>query len=118
VALAQSDIRELQLAKGATAAGLEILLARVGADAADLERVYLAGAFGNYLNRASANRIGLLNAPLERVEPAGNTALLGAKVALFTPGDFAELRARVEHVPLGTDPEFQERYIEAMAFPA
>ena len=117
VALAQADIRELQLAKGATAAGLEIVLARLGASTADIGCVYLAGAFGNYLNRASARRIGLLNLPLERVEPAGNTALLGAKLALFAASDFAALRAMVEHVPLGTDPAFQERYVEAMAFP-
>jgi uncharacterized 2Fe-2S/4Fe-4S cluster protein (DUF4445 family) len=117
VALAQSDIRELQLAKGAIAAGLDILLSRLGADAGSLGRVYLAGAFGNYLNRASARRIGLLNLPLDKVEPAGNTALLGAKLALFDGADFSDLRAQVEHVPLGTDPEFQERYIDAMAFP-
>lgn len=117
VALAQADIRELQLAKGATAAGLEIVLARLGASAADLDRIYLAGAFGNYMNRASARRIGLLNVPLERVEPAGNTALLGAKLALFAGTDYAGLRAKVEHVPLGTDAAFQDRYVQAMAFP-
>ncbi|HWQ56507.1 MAG TPA: ASKHA domain-containing protein [Bryobacteraceae bacterium] len=118
VALTQSDIRELQLAKGATSAGLDIVLGRLGATVADLDRVYLAGAFGNYLNRASAARIGLLNLPIEAVEPAGNTALLGAKLSLFQGADYADLRARVEHVSLGTDPEFQERYVEAMAFPA
>lgn len=118
VALAQSDIRELQLAKGATAAGLEILLARLGAAPGDLERAYLAGAFGNYLNHASARRIGLLNVPAEAVEAAGNTALLGAKLALFDCTDYAGLRGAIEHVPLGADPGFQERYVECMAFPA
>lgn len=115
--LAQSDIRELQLAKAATAAGIEIVLARWGASAADLDRVYLAGAFGNYLNRASARRIGLLGFPVEMVEPAGNTALLGAKLALFGDAGFADLRARIEHVPLGSDPEFQDRYVDSMVFP-
>jgi uncharacterized 2Fe-2S/4Fe-4S cluster protein (DUF4445 family) len=115
VALLQCDIRELQLAKAATAAGLEIVLSRWGARVAQLERVYLAGAFGNYLNRASAQRIGLLNFPQETVEPAGNTALLGAKLALFGDADLP--RIPVEHVPLGSDPEFQDRYVEAMAFP-
>ena len=117
VALAQADIRELQLAKAATAAGVEIVLRRLGARAEELERVYLAGAFGNYLNRASAERIGLINLDAEMVEPAGNTALVGAKLALYGGVDYAGLRARVEHVPLGADPEFQDRYIEAMAFP-
>ncbi len=116
VALAQADIRELQLAKGATAAGLRILLDRWGAAPAELRCIYLAGAFGNYLNRASARRIGLLDFPPEMVENAGNTALLGAKIALF--GDnFDTVRGKVGHIPLGSDPAFQEKYVEAMTFP-
>jgi uncharacterized 2Fe-2S/4Fe-4S cluster protein (DUF4445 family) len=117
VVLTQQDIRELQLAKGAMAAGVEILLGRWGASPDQVDRVYLAGAFGNYLNRTSARRIGLLPFGEEQVQPAGNTSLLGAKLALFEDGDFAQLRNRVEHVPLGADPEFQERYIEAIPFP-
>lgn len=115
VALAQADIRELQLAKAATAAGIQILLERWGAAPADLHRIYLAGAFGNYLNRASARRIGLLDFPPEAVDPAGNTALAGAKIALF--GEGFGLPAKVEHVPLGSDPAFQEKYVEAITFP-
>jgi uncharacterized 2Fe-2S/4Fe-4S cluster protein (DUF4445 family) len=118
VAITQQDVRELQLAKGAMAAGVDILLERWGATRDDVDLVYLAGAFGNYLNRASARRIGLLAFEPERVEPAGNTALLGAKLALFEDGDFGDVRALVEHVPLGADPEFQERYVDAMAFEA
>jgi uncharacterized 2Fe-2S/4Fe-4S cluster protein (DUF4445 family) len=117
VALTQADIRELQLAKAATAAGIEIVLARCGASLGDLRKVYLAGAFGNYLNRASARRIGLVQLPDEMVEPAGNTALLGAKLALFRDDNHSALRARVTHVPLGSDPEFQDCYVDAMAFP-
>jgi uncharacterized 2Fe-2S/4Fe-4S cluster protein (DUF4445 family) len=116
VVLTQQDVRELQLAKGAMAAGVDILLQRWGATREDVGRVYLAGAFGNYLNRASARRIGLLRFPVEQVEPAGNTALLGAKLALFEDGDFGDVRGMVEHVPLGADPEFQDRYVEAMVF--
>ena len=96
VVLTQSDIRELQLAKGAIAAGIRMLLDRFGASAGDLKKLYLAGAFGNYINRASAQRIGLISFPSEKVEAAGNTALLGAKLALFLPegedGSFARLR--------------------------
>jgi uncharacterized 2Fe-2S/4Fe-4S cluster protein (DUF4445 family) len=79
--------------------------------------LYLAGAFGNYINRASARRIGLIDFPEEKVHPAGNTALLGAKLALFgTP--FVHIRDRVEHLSLGANPRFQEIYVEEMAFPA
>jgi uncharacterized 2Fe-2S/4Fe-4S cluster protein (DUF4445 family) len=121
VKLSQTDIRELQLAKGAIAAGLELLLRQWGAMKADLSRVYLAGAFGNYINHASARRIGLLDFPPELVQPAGNTALLGAKMALFSlherDPDYSNLRRSICHVSLHEDPEFQETYVEQMTFP-
>jgi uncharacterized 2Fe-2S/4Fe-4S cluster protein (DUF4445 family) len=121
VQLTQSDIRELQLAKGAIAAGIRLLLARLDATAGDLQRVYLAGAFGNYINRLSARRIGLLEFPPDRVEPAGNTALLGAKLALFE-GDreassFIRIHQLVQHVRLGSDPRFEEIYLASLGFP-
>ncbi|MBM3881857.1 MAG: DUF4445 domain-containing protein [Verrucomicrobia bacterium] len=121
VVLTQTDIRELQLAKGAIAAGIRLLLAQAGTTGAELERLHLAGAFGNYINRASARRIGLLDFPLEQVQPAGNTALLGAKLALFSlpdhGGPFAELRRGITHVSLNEDPDFHEIYVEEMGFP-
>ena len=121
VTLTQGDIRELQLAKGAIAAGIRILLARRGASPRDVKKLYLAGAFGNYINRASAARIGLIGFPSEKVEAAGNTALLGAKLALFSPegedSSYTHLRSRIEHVALNADPSFQEIFVEELAFP-
>jgi uncharacterized 2Fe-2S/4Fe-4S cluster protein (DUF4445 family) len=122
VALTQGDVRELQLAKGAVAAGFRILLERTGARASDVSRVYLAGAFGNYVNRASARRTGLLEFPPAAVRPSGNTALQGAKIVLFDrdaeDGSYASLRRRIEHVLLAADPQFQDLYAGAMAFPS
>ncbi len=122
VALNQRDVRQLQLAKGATASGIRILLERWNASPGDLSRVHLAGAFGNYVDPASARRVGLIDFPDQMVEPAGNTALLGAKLALFAdePGSpgLESLRDRIEHVPLATDPQFQEVFVDSMAFPA
>jgi uncharacterized 2Fe-2S/4Fe-4S cluster protein (DUF4445 family) len=121
VSLTQNDIRELQLAKAAMAAGVRILLARLGAEASDIRKVYLAGAFGNYVNRTSARRIGLLDFPLELVQPAGNTALLGAKMSLFLvergAEEHSEIRARTEHMSLAADPRFLDTYVEEMTFP-
>jgi uncharacterized 2Fe-2S/4Fe-4S cluster protein (DUF4445 family) len=118
VMLGQCDVRELQLAKGAIAAGLHLLAARLGASLDQVHRVHLAGAFGNYVSRVSARRIGLLRFPPERVVPAGNTALLGAKLALFEEGDRWEaIRHRVDHVVLNEDPLFQDTYADAMRFP-
>jgi len=121
VAVTQTDIRQLQLAKGAIAAGVRILLAQWGAAPEDVTRVYLAGAFGNYVDRTSASRIGLIDFALDRVQPAGNTALLGAKLALLLPpddnGSFGSLIERTHHVSLNADPDFQNIYVEEMGFP-
>ncbi len=117
VQLSQADIRELQLAKGAIAAGIQIVLKKWGATASQVSTVYLAGAFGNYINRTSARRIGLIDFPDDKLSPAGNTALLGAKMALFSPGDFSQVRSRTEHISLAADPEFQDIYVDQMVFP-
>jgi uncharacterized 2Fe-2S/4Fe-4S cluster protein (DUF4445 family) len=119
VTLGQRDIRELQLAKAAIAAGLRLLAERWGTRVEDLEAIHLAGAFGNYINRSSALRIGLLKAPLERILPVGNTALLGAKVALAhwpeEEGRYPEILARTHHVALNEDPEFQSAFADEMS---
>jgi len=120
VALTQWDIRELQMAKGAIAAGLRILVQEYGAQMENLEQIYLAGAFGNYVNIASGRRIGLLNLPREKIIPSGNTALLGAKLALFgdSANPYEDILRRTQHVSLNENPMFQEIYAEEMLFPA
>ena len=122
VSLSQRDVRELQLAKGAIAAGLRILLEQWGAAVADLERVYLAGAFGNYINYLSARRIGLLDFPIEQIHAAGNSALRGAKIALFNQvaledGTFPDILPKTRHVSLNEDARFQDLFAEEMGFP-
>jgi uncharacterized 2Fe-2S/4Fe-4S cluster protein (DUF4445 family) len=118
VLLLASDVRELQLAKGAIAAGLRMLAAQFGASLDDIEQLHLAGAFGNYISRASAQRIGLLRLPLNRIVPAGNTALLGAKRALFEEASgWDSIAARVQHVALNEDDSFHDIYAEEMRFP-
>jgi uncharacterized 2Fe-2S/4Fe-4S cluster protein (DUF4445 family) len=118
VRLSQTDIRELQLAKGAIAAGLRLLLAEFGARPQDVRRLYLAGAFGNYVSVASAQRIGLLKFPTAVIHPSGNTALLGCKMALFAPPESTTTVARrIKHFGLNDFPDFQDIYAEEMAFP-
>jgi uncharacterized 2Fe-2S/4Fe-4S cluster protein (DUF4445 family) len=112
VALAQSDIRELQLAKGAMAAGLRMLAG------GGVEKLSLAGAFGNYIRQASARAIGLLPEDLP-IEPVGNSALRGARMLLLAPSTRPErlrkIRALARHVELAADPDFQYLYAEMMA---
>lgn len=119
VALTQSDIRELQLAKGAIRAGLELLATssgRVGFS----PRLLLAGAFGNYLRIESARRIGLFPPRANRIEPAGNTALRGTRMLLLAPRRRCEMidavLARTRHVELASNPEFQNVFVERMWF--
>lgn len=114
VVLYQSDIRELQLAKAAIASGFRLLLKHIGAKPDDVKKIYLAGAFGNYVQAKSAVRIGLIEAPIERIEAAGNTALRGAKhlVATQEPG-----LPRIEHISLASEADFQEEFARCIAFP-
>jgi uncharacterized 2Fe-2S/4Fe-4S cluster protein (DUF4445 family) len=117
VALTPRDVRELQLAKAAIAAGLRLLTARLGGKTEDISALHLAGAFGNSISRISAHRIGLLRLPPERIRPAGNTALKGAKLALFAEaGAWNALARRIEHVALKDDPAFEDAFVEEMAF--
>jgi uncharacterized 2Fe-2S/4Fe-4S cluster protein (DUF4445 family) len=115
VVLYQADIRELQLAKAAIAAGFRLLLKRLGANVSDLAAIYLAGAFGNYVQVESAIRVGLLEAPYCVVHAAGNTALRGAKMLLLA--DREPALPTIEHVSLAADPGFQDEFAGCMAFP-
>jgi uncharacterized 2Fe-2S/4Fe-4S cluster protein (DUF4445 family) len=117
VALTPHDVRELQLAKGAIAAGLKLLTAKFDATPSDIDHLYLAGAFGNAISRTAAVRIGLIKTPAERIVPAGNTALKGAKQALFTDMAGLEALARsIGFVALNEEPTFEETFAEEMRF--
>ncbi len=115
VVLYQSDIRELQLAKGAIAAGFRLLLKLLGADLSSLHAIHLAGAFGNYVQIESALRIGLLEAPHALIHAAGNTALRGAKMLLRA--DREPKLPPIEHISLAADPAFQDEFASCMTFP-
>jgi uncharacterized 2Fe-2S/4Fe-4S cluster protein (DUF4445 family) len=115
VELFQSDIRELQLAKAAIASGFRLLLQYLHTSADNLHSIYLAGAFGNYVQIESAIMIGLIEAPKTIIQAAGNTALKGAKILLLSSGD--PTLPPIEHVSLAADPGFQDEYADCMTFP-
>jgi uncharacterized 2Fe-2S/4Fe-4S cluster protein (DUF4445 family) len=115
VVLYQSDIRELQLAKAAIAAGFRLLLRSLGAKAEDIKRIHLAGAFGNYVQAASAIGIGLLEFSPQRIVPSGNTALRGAKMLLLSANE--PPLPNMEHMALAADSDFQDQFINCMNFP-
>ena len=120
IVITQRDVRELQLAKGAIAAGIQTLIGAMGITQDELESVVLAGAFGNYLCKESAVAAGLIpDVPLSKIRSAGNAAGEGAKLALVSLDmrEEADRIARsVEYIELTTDPGFQDRFAEALMF--
>lgn len=120
VVISQNDIREVQLAKGAILAGIQTLMKELGMGEDDIDTVMLAGAFGNYIKRESALRIGLLpQVGVERVVPIGNAAGVGCCMALLS----GEERVRAQriagatgHIELSRNEDFQDFYITAMTF--
>ena len=121
VYLSQKDIREVQLAKGAIAAGIALLAEQMGITLEQVEQVYIAGAFGNYMDPAGACRIGMLPGILkDRIIPVGNAAGEGAKLALLNKEELkrAERLARhTEFLELAALPEFQDQFVDELEFP-
>ena len=120
VGITQKDIREIQLAKGAIAAGAQILLDVAGKKLDDIKSVYLAGAFGNYIDIENAVRISILpDVPRERIHPVGNSAGAGACLMLKDPSLWdtaADIIKRAEHIELASHKDFQEIFIGNMSF--
>lgn len=120
LSITQKDIRELQMAKGAIAAGIKIMLDRMGIDKDGLEEVLLAGAFGNYIDKANARTIGLLpKIPLKAIRSVGNAAGQGAKLALLSKNvraEAEEMARQVEVINLARCPEFEQKFLESMSF--
>jgi len=117
VELTARDIQEFQLAKAAIAAGLTILLGKLEIDPEDIADVYIAGAFGSYINLENMLRTGMMGFPLDRFHKLGNTALIGAKMLLFADLDVAEdILAITEHVNLESAKDFQDIFVSKLYF--
>lgn len=120
ILLTQKDIRELQLAKGAIVAGVNTMLKKCNLKPKDVDKCYLAGAFGTYLDGECAKLIGLLpNILTERIIPVGNGALAGACRVLIEREGFElakNMAAEAKHISLSEEKEFREEYIRGMKF--
>ena len=121
ILLTPGDVREVQLAKSAIAAGVALLLRHTEIGLADIGAVYLAGGLGNYLQPRSAVEIGLFPRDLEgRIIPVGNTSASGALLALKSEQFGAcldEILSRMELFELAAHPEFPDAFAANMAFP-
>lgn len=122
VVLTQKDIRQVQLAVGAVRTGLELLLEDAGIRAHAVVNAIIAGGFGYHVRAESLVRLGLIPPVwLDRVAFGGNTALAGARMALVNSAARAKaeaISAVVRTVDLAAHPEFQQRFLGALNFPA
>ena len=120
VRITQSDIRMIQLAKSAICAGLLTLTESTELDTADIPILYIAGGFGNYLNRQNAAKIGLLPASLANNSQAvGNAALSGASMLLLNSDmrvTASQLAKTADTLELSTSKLFSEHYMFGMMF--
>lgn len=118
VYLTQQDIREVQMAKGAIAAGIELMAEELGIQTEEIDQVLLAGAFGSFLNADSACDIGLLPACLcGRISVIGNAAGSGAKMLACDQKELAytdRLLERIEFLELASLPGFQRCFAKNM----
>jgi len=121
ILLTQRDVREVQLAKGAIWAGIQVVSSEFGLNPREVSQVLLAGGFGNFIRRSNAKRIGLLpDLPTSRIEFIGNAAAVGARMALKCRGCRAEaemISRTTEYVELANRPDFQALFMDAMMFP-
>ena len=119
IVVTQNDVRAFQLAKAALYAGADLLMQRMGVR--QVEKVQLAGAFGNLIDPQHALIVGLFpDLPLERVFSVGNAAGDGARLALLSRSkrtEAAALAEQIEYVEIALEDAFQEAFVGAMHFP-
>lgn len=118
--ITQNDIREVQMAKGALAAGVALMAAQLGKSVSEIDRVLLAGAFGSFLQPESVCRIGLLPPVLRgKIQAVGNAAGSGAKLTACSGKELAytdELVKKIQFLELASMPDFRSKFAMSMRF--
>jgi uncharacterized 2Fe-2S/4Fe-4S cluster protein (DUF4445 family) len=120
ITISEEDIDKLKLAKAAISLGFKILLERYGVDLEQVDKLYLAGGFGNFIKVESAKKIGLLpDFQPERIEKVGNAAVEGAREALLSRKRRREAEIfmkNVDHLSLESLPNFSYEYMKELPF--
>ena len=118
--ISQKDVRELQLAKAAIAAGIKVLQKELNVTDKDISEVYLAGAFGNFIRRTNAKRIGLIpNIPSEKIAFVGNASSSGAKLVLLSydmEKEAEHVSTQTNYIELSARSDFNENFMNEMMF--
>ncbi|MEE8377286.1 MAG: ASKHA domain-containing protein, partial [Candidatus Aminicenantaceae bacterium] len=122
ISLTQKDIRELQLAVAAVRSGIRMIMEKKSLSLDLLDGIFIAGAFGNYLNIPNSIQIGLLPAiQEEKIHFVGNSSIAGAKALLISAPLRAEANAlskKIEFLSLATNVQFQEYFVDSLEFPS
>jgi len=120
IAISQQDVRQIQLAVAAVKTGIRLICEKYRIKKEDLDKVFIAGAFGNYLNTKNAKRIGLLpDINPEKIVYVGNSSLAGARALLLSKPArkrTESLIKKVRYISLASDPRFQEYFINSLNF--
>jgi len=121
IVITRKDVNEIQLAKAAIRAGVEVLLKEAGLEDQQIERMVVAGAFGTYLDINSAVSVGMFpDLPRERYHQVGNAAGIGAKAVLVSRRcreRADEVASRMEYIELTTHASFVGIYSDALILP-
>lgn len=120
VKFTQNDIRELQMAKAAIRAGVDILVKKAGITFDEVDNCYLAGGFGTKIDIKKAAGIGLIPKELEmKTIPAGNTVLAGTKEVLLgriSKEELEKIQTMADVINLAEENDFEELYLSYMDF--
>ena len=121
IVVSQQDVRQIQLAKAAVYTGVLMSMKHLEVKLEDIKKVYVAGAFGTFLNSQSARNIGMYHDfPLNRIRHVGNAAGAGARALLKSTAlrDVASRLAKdIRYFHLGNEPDFQNEFLNALYIP-
>ena len=121
IVITEADIKNLIRSKGAVYAGIRSLLQMVSMDLEVVDKILIAGGFGNYLNLPDAIKIGLLpDLPEEKYEFVGNTSVKGAQLALLSKQaykDAIEIGRKMTYIELSVGNTFMDEFVSALFLP-
>ncbi len=122
ITITQKDVRELQLAKAAVQTAIRILLRKTKISIENIEKIYIAGSFGFYMNPQSAIYIGLLpEVPIDKIELVGNTAGSGSRILLKDRDERRNLEnfsKKIVHINLAKEKDFHQIFINSTYLPS
>ena len=120
ISISQSDVRQIQMAKAAFYSGMRIILSHLR-KSLNIEQIFLAGAFGNYINAHNAKFIGMIpDIHDNKIFQIGNAAGIGAQHCLLNKNlrnKAQSLLSKIKYVEIAVEKNFQKEYVEAMYFP-